>query len=274
MKEAIITLLSLFSLVSFSSFVNAETLLEKVSRTGMINAGARKDATPFGYVNAQQEWTGYSLDLLELIRQQLENKLGKEIVLHHREMNVSDRFELVKSGKVDIACGATTITQDRLTEVDFSVPYFMTGAQFLIKAKDAQQFNIHGTLEKSTIAYIPWTTTQNILPKIYPFARWKPVRNRQEGVEKLNSGEVEAFVSDGILLIGELVNQGNNPRDFVLMPSQPMTTELYGCMLPQAEEDWKRLIDEVIASKENRLLQVKWFSLDKSKFPYAIQITP
>ena len=274
MKQVIIAFLSLFSLVSFSSLANAETVLEKIARTGMINAGARKDATPFGYVDARQEWTGYSLELLELIRQRLEIKLDKKIDLHHWEMEVSNRFKLVRTRKVDIACGATTITQDRLGEVDFSVPYFMTGAQFLVKANQAEQFNINGTLEKAKIAYIPWTTTQNILPKIYPFARWKPVRDREEGVEKLNTGEVEAVVSDGILLIGELVNQGNNPRDFVLMPSQPMTTELYGCMLPQAEEDWKRFIDEVIASQENRLLQVKWFSLDKSQFPYAIQITP
>ena len=274
MKAVIIALVSLFSLTSYSSRANAETVLEKVSRTGMIHAGVRKDATPFGYVDAQQEWTGYSLELLELIRQRLEVKLDKKININNREMEVNNRFELVKTGKVDIACGATTITQERLLEVDFSVPYFMTGAQFLVRANHAKQFNIHGTLEKSNIAYIPWTTTQNILPKIYPFARWKPVKDRQEGVEKLKSGEVEAVVSDGILLIGELVNQGNNPRDFVLMPSQPMTTELYGCILPQAQEDWKRFVDEIIASQENRLLQVKWFSLDKSQFPYAIQITP
>ena len=51
----------------FPRFVLAETVLEKIKRTGELNAGVRKDAIPFGYVNNKGKWTGYSVDLIYLI---------------------------------------------------------------------------------------------------------------------------------------------------------------------------------------------------------------
>ena len=273
-KKIAITLLSLACFVNFSQAVNAETILEKIQRTGEINAGARKDAMPFGYVDPQQGWTGYSVDLLELIRRRLQNKLQKPIKLNLQEVTIGDRFTKIKEGKLDIVCGVTTITQERLEVVDFSVPYFMTGAQFLVKLEDAQEFNYNGTLAKIPIAYIPGTTAQEILPQIYPFANWKPVKSREEGIEKLKKGEIKAVVSDGILLIGELVRQGSDPRQFALIPEQPITTELYGCILPQNEPDWKGFVDETIVSKEDSKLQEKWFNVKKSKFPYTIHSFP
>jgi polar amino acid transport system substrate-binding protein len=274
LKTTAIALLSLACLVNFSLAVSAETILEKIERTGEITAGARKDAIPFGYVDSQQKWTGYSVDLLELIRRRLQNKLQKPIKLNLQEVTIADRFAKVKEGNLDIACGATTITQERLELVDFSVPYLMTGAQFLVKLRDAEEFNYNGTLAKVSIAYIPGTTAQDILPQIYPFATWKPVKSREEGLQKLKKGEVKAVVSDGILLIGELVKQGNDPRQFALIPSQPITTELYGCILPQNEPEWKNFVDDTIVSEEDSQLQEQWFNVKKSKFPYTIHSFP
>ena len=273
-KKIAIALLSLACLANFSLAVSAETILEKIQRTGEITAGARKDAIPFGYVDPQQKWTGYSVDLLELIRRRLQKKLQKPIKLNLQEVTVADRFTKIKEGKLDIVCGATTITQERLELVDFYVPYFMTGAQFIVKLEDAEQFNYNGTLAKVPIAYIPGTTAQDILPQIYPFANWKPVKSREEGIEKLKQGEIKAVVSDGILLIGELVRQGNDPRQFALIPSQPITTELYGCILPQDEPEWKNFVDDTIVSEEDSQLQEQWFNVKKSKFPYTIHSFP
>ncbi len=108
----------------------------------------------------------------------------------------------------------------------------MTGAQFLTKRENVDKIDINNTLAAVAIAYIPHTTTDSIIRYIYPLANWQAVSDRSEAVAKLQRGEVNAVVSDGILLLGELVKQGQDPRQFVLLPSQPITTELYGCILP------------------------------------------
>ncbi|MDJ0661372.1 MAG: amino acid ABC transporter substrate-binding protein [Crocosphaera sp.] len=255
----------------FPRFALAETVLEKIKRTGEFNAGVRKDAIPFGYVNRRGKWTGYSVDLIHLIHKKLEKELNQPIKLNLREATIDSRFRVVQRGDVDIMCGATTITQTRSKRVDFSVPFFMTGAQFLLKLEDAPSFDYNGNLNDVPIAFLPGTTTQEIIPQIYPLANWKNIRNREEGIKKLKQGEVKAVVSDGILLLGEIVQQGSDLGNFVLLPSQPITREMYGCILPQKNQQWKQLVNLTILGPENRLLQKEWFSINSGEFPYIIE---
>ncbi|ACB51798.1 putative extracellular solute-binding protein, family 3 [Crocosphaera subtropica ATCC 51142] len=270
-KSLILVLITLIFCSIFPSFALAETVLEKIKRTGELNAGVRKDAIPFGYVNQRGKWTGYSVDLIHLIHKRLEKDLNQSIKLNLREATIDSRFRIVQRGDVDIMCGATTITQTRSKRVDFSVPFFMTGAQFLVKLEDAPNFDYNGSLNNIPIAFLPGTTTQEIIPQIYPSANWKNIKNREEGVRKLKRDEVKAVVSDGILLLGEIVQQGNNIEDFVLLPSQPITRELYGCILPQKNPQWKQFVNVTILSPENRILQKEWFSINSGEFPYIIE---
>ncbi|MEM8779122.1 MAG: amino acid ABC transporter substrate-binding protein [Cyanobacteria bacterium P01_G01_bin.49] len=274
LKNIIFVLISLIWGTTLPLHVLAETVLEKIKRTGEMSVGLRKDAIPFGYIDTEEKWTGYSVELIRLIHQQVEKELNQTIKLNLKEATIDSRFRIVQQGTVDIMCGATTITQTRLKKVDFSAPFFMTGAQFLVKLQDAANFDYNGTLNNISLAFLPGTTTQEIIPQIYPSANWKNIKSRREGIEKLKKDEVKAVVSDGILLLGEIIQQGNNPQDFVLMPSQPITTELYGCVLPQRNPQWKRLVNLTILDPQNRMLQEKWFSIDKGEFPYIIWNNP
>ena len=270
-NRILLSVLTFLCLTTFSTYAQAETVLEKIVRTGELKAGSRTDAVPFSYTNAQGKLEGYSVDLLSLIHKKLEEKLNKKIKLNLANVTVNNRFREVTNGNLDIVCSATTITQERLERVDFSIPFFITGAQFLIKKSNDKSFDINGTLKDQAIAYLPNTTTFDIIPQIYPTAKWVEVKSRQEGIAKLTEGRVNAVVSDGILLIGELVKDGNDPREFVLTPRQPMTTELYGCILPKNNGEWKQIVDDVIASPANHDLQEEWFNIDKSKFPYLVR---
>jgi polar amino acid transport system substrate-binding protein len=267
-------LLALLVLLLFPIQVWAETILEKVKRTGELKAATRTDAIPFGYIDSNNQWTGYSLDLILLIQQQLEKQLNQPIDLKLSEVTVDNRFTAVEARQVDLVCDTTTITQERAERVNFSVPYFMTGSQFLVRIQDAPQFDVNGTLEGVAIAYIAKTTTDMIIRQIYPLANWQVVQSREEGVERLKQGSVAAVASDGILLIGELVRKGNDPSQFALTPRQPITTELYGCMMPKNDPTWKQFVDRVVTSEQHQKLQEKWFNVDGGSFPYTVRVEP
>lgn len=241
----------------------AETVLERVARTGELRAGTRTDAVPFSFQTSDGLISGYSVDLLQLIGVKLAEKKGQSVNVDISTVTLKDRFQAIADGKVDIVCEATTITQDRLEQVDFSSPFFISGAKFLMKQDSADSFNINGTLEGVPIAHIPDTSTFDIIPKVYPLAQWVEVKDRQEGIAQLDAGKVTAVVSDGILLVGELLKENKDPADYVLGPYQPMTTELYACMVPQGDKDWKKFVDEVIASEENHDLLEEWFTIDQ-----------
>ena len=154
-NRILLSLLAFLCLTTFSSHAQAETVLEKVARTGELKAGSRADTVPFSYTNSQGKLEGYSVDLLSLIHKKLEEKLNKKIKLNLATVTVNDRFREVKNGNLDIVCEATTITQERLERVDFSIPFFITGAQFLIKKSNDKNFDVNGTLKDQAIAYIP-----------------------------------------------------------------------------------------------------------------------
>lgn len=272
-RRLLIPLLSLIFIAGIPVRAWAETVLEKIERTGVIQAGARKDAIPFSYVDRQDRWMGYSVDLMKLIHERLEEKLKKPLKLNLIATTVENRFQQVREGQIDLSCEAATITQERLQYVDFSIPYFMTGAQFLVKLSEIQDFNVNGTLVDVPIAYIPNTTTDYIIRQIYPNANWQSIQNRREGIDRLREGEVKAVASDGILLIGELVAAGSDPRQFALTPRQPLTAELYGCMVPKNNPDWKEIVDGTIVSEANRKLQERWFNVERGTFPYN-QVLP
>jgi polar amino acid transport system substrate-binding protein len=273
-KKLATLLVSLLLLTLLPYKAWAETLLEKIARTGELTVGSRQDAVPFGFRDKNQKLVGYSVELMHLIHQQIESQTKKPVQLNIVEVNVENRFDKVVNREVDLVCGATTITAERLEKVDFSVPFFMTGSQFLTQYSEANKFDINTNLKGVPIAYIPNTTSDFLVRQIYPQANWQPVANRAEGIEKLTSGQVKALISDGVLLVGEVVRMNKDPWDFALTPSQPITTELYGCILPKNEADFQNLVNAVILSDANIKLQETWFNIDAGPYPYRVRLVP
>jgi len=102
----------------------AETVLEKIGRTGVLTAGTRGSNIPFAFINEKNELRGFSIDLLEAIHARLEKKLGKRIRLDKREVTNATRISLVVNRAIDIECGSTSYTRGRDEAVDFSITFF------------------------------------------------------------------------------------------------------------------------------------------------------
>ncbi|OZH52568.1 hypothetical protein AFK68_23510 [Hydrocoleum sp. CS-953] len=256
--------------ISFPLPTLAETVLEKIQKTGVLKAGVRSDAVPFSYINNQtNQLEGYSVELIKLIHQRLEEELGKKIKLDLQKISLEDRFKLIEDGKLDIVCAATTINNAREEVVDFSIPFFTTGIQLLVKKTDAERFDpLKGARGQISIGLLEDTTTEEEFRPIYPNANWQEVSNRAEGINQLSEGKIDAIASDGILLLGAVWQQNKNLNDFTLIPKIPFTFENYGCILPLENPDWDKFVDLTIASDRNTQLLQQWFDPKKGKFPY------
>ena len=126
--------LTTFALVALSvDRAGAETVLEKISRTGKFTAGTRTSSIPFAFINEKKEWVGFSVDLIKEIHRRLERNLVKKIKLDLKKVTPKTRIPLVVNRTIDIECGSTTYTRSRDEAVDFSINFFFTGGQLLIK---------------------------------------------------------------------------------------------------------------------------------------------
>jgi polar amino acid transport system substrate-binding protein len=255
----------------------AGKVLDKIKQTGVITAGTRKDAIPFAYVNEQGKWVGYSVDILEIIRKDVEKKLGKPIKLQLVEVTPQNRFEKIKNGSIDIECASTTFTWERDKQVDFTVSYFASGTKILVK-KGSQLGTIE-SLAGRKVGVIPNTTNEQVIKIQQPAAKLVTVKDRNEGLKKLEAGEIEAFASDGILLQG-LKKEAKNPNTLQVVPEFPYAYESYSCMVPQDESAWRDTINyslvkfmEGIISDQPKTVTIyeKWFG-DGGVTPYSREI--
>jgi polar amino acid transport system substrate-binding protein len=218
----------------------AGKVLERIRETGTITAGTRKDAVPFGFIDKNGKWVGYSLDILELIRKQTEKQLGKPIQLKLVEATPENRFEKIKNGSIDIECASTTFTWERTKQVDFSVSYFADGTKILTNKNSG--LNSLESLSGRRIGVIMNTTNEKAIKLQQPAAQLVPIQNQADGLAKLEKGEIEAFAGDGIVLQG-IRKKAKNASDFVVVPDFPYQYESYACSLPKDDSDWRNLVN-------------------------------
>jgi polar amino acid transport system substrate-binding protein len=209
---------------------SAETVMEKVARTGVLTAGTSRDALPFAYSDSQGKLTGYSVDMLGLIQQQLEKESGKKIKLKLVAVTPSERIPKIINREVDIVCDASSFTWERDKKVDFSISYGVTGTQILIK-KNSNLGSPESLINKR-VGVLSGTTNEQVIKQIQPQAKLVYLRTRPEGFAALEQGKVDAFASDSILLEGWL-QTAKNQDSFAIVPPRPYSREGIACMVPE-----------------------------------------
>ncbi len=228
-QKITIAFLSL-TLASIPNLAHAETVMQKVARTGVLTAGTSKDAIPFAYADSQGQLVGYSVDMLVQIKEQLEKQLGKKIQLKLVPLLSDQRIPKVVKREVDIVCDASSFTWERDKQVDFSVSYAVTGTQLLVK-----KASILGTKESllgKRIGVLPQTTNEQAIRRVQPKANLIYFKNRIEAYTALEQGKIDAFAADGILAEGWLQGQKNHDA-YKIVPNRPFSREGIACMVPE-----------------------------------------
>jgi polar amino acid transport system substrate-binding protein len=215
----------------------AETRLEKIERTGVLRAGVRTDAAPFGTVDEAGELVGYPVDLLRRMQADLSRSLGRPVQLELVPTTAAEQFAQVSQGELDIACGSSSITLNRESVVDFSVGYFVTGTQFLLDRGQSLSGN------RLRVGGVAGTTNADLIRRRLPLARIVPVGDRAEGLALLQQGRIDALASDGILLEG-LRRSLPDADAYEVVPPQPFSREVYGCLLPKQELPFRAQVNQ------------------------------
>jgi polar amino acid transport system substrate-binding protein len=249
--------------------VLAETVLEKIARTGVLTAGTRGSLIPFAYINEKNEWIGFSVDLLEAIRARLEKKLGKPIKLEKKEVTLAARVPLVANRTIDIECSATTYTRGRDETVDFSITFFFTGSQLLVK--QGSGIKSLADVAGKRVGALAGTTNEKALRASQPKADAVTFQKQGAGFLALEQGRIVAFVSDGILLAG-LAAKARNPKDYEVV-GDFFSKDPYACMVPENDSKWRAFVNhtfmELIDSGRFFELYDKWFG-ERGLVPYPI----
>lgn len=208
----------------------AETVVEKVARTGFLTVGTRFDAIPYSYINDKGELVGYSMDVLERIRKRLETRLGRPVTLQMVEANQpGEKINLIRSGDIDIAC-STAFTWERAKVVDFSISYSISGIRIL--AKKGSNLSTPQSLIGKRIALVPTSAAVDVIKLVQPQATIVTTYSTiEEAIEALKTGKIDAIAGDSISLAGTILR--DNPKIYEIVPEEALANFGIACMVPE-----------------------------------------
>jgi polar amino acid transport system substrate-binding protein len=258
------------ALIASAVHLQAETTLEKVARTGTLTIGTRTGSPPFAYVNKNNEWVGFSIELVEkAIVPALAKKVAKQIKLEKKESTPQTRIPLLTSNAVDLIAETMTDTQSRRENVDFSLTYFVTGAQFLVK-KGSPIKGIQ-TIGGKRVAAQQGSTNARIIRERVPTARLLEFPDQPAAFQALAQGQVQAYTNDGIQLAG-LKAKAPRPDEWAVV-GEYYSYEPYGMAMRKNDSDFRQVVNvalmDAIESGKYFELYNKWFG-PKGEVPYPL----
>ena len=258
LRKIYLTLLSALLLVLGVKPVMAETVLESVARTGKLVVGTSFDIVPYAYFNQEEELDGYSIDIVKLIQQQLEQELGKTIKVDFVEANnITEALPKLRSGEIDIACNSV-FTWERDRYVDFTIRYSLSGIRLLVPSG-----NTSDSFADKKIGVPPATFVQDAVKLAYPQATIVPMTTLTEGVEALQAGQVDALAGDSVILDG--VRQQIAPDDYEIfpkLPEKPYARYGVACMIRENNSGFLNIANYAIAKMMEGYLIGEQESLD------------
>jgi ABC-type amino acid transport substrate-binding protein len=270
MRQPARWLLGLLGVLAMASGVFAETTLEKINRTGTLTIGTRTGSPPFAYINKNNEWVGFSIDLVDhAIVPVISKKLNKTIKVVKKESTPQTRIPLLTSNAVDLIAETMTDTKERRESVDFSLTFFVTGAQFLVK-KGSPIKGIE-SIGGKRIAAQQGSTNARIIRERVPSAKLIEFPDQPAAFQALAQGQVEAYANDGIQLAG-LKAKAPRPDDWVIA-GDFFSHEPFGMAMRKNEPDFLQLVNaglkEAIQSGRYFKLYDKWFG-PNGEVPYPL----
>ena len=238
-------------------------ILAEIQKTKTLKIAMRSDAAPFGYIDNQENlWTGYCEDLAdslgEYLAQELNISSGIEVI--KLPSSLENRFDLVRQDAVHLECGPNTIRTD-LKGVSFSDLFFASGTRFLVTNGNTAKVNLESSLEGVQIGVLPGSTTEQFVQETYPQAEvvyFEGEQGRMKGVTAVAKGSIDTFVSDGILLSGEIDRQNLARENYQLIPEEPLTCDFYGLILPKGDSQWRDLVNTFLRTVQQRQKRMEW----------------
>lgn len=222
---------------------SAADVLQSLRDGGKLRIGYRTEAPPFSYRNEIGEPAGYTVDLCRAVAAVLGKRLQRRLSLVYVPVTAKNRFDAVRSGKIDLLCGATTETLSRRRLVQFSVSTFVTGASVIYRRDGPDSFD---ALAGRPIGVTAGTTTErdlmDTLRKLSIRAEVVHVRDHAAGLEALRSGMIDAYFGDRAILMA-LMSKAKESLVPLRISDRHFSVEPYALAMPLGNDRFRDEVD-------------------------------
>lgn len=239
-------------------------VLDKLRQGGALVIAHRESSVPFSYVDADKKPVGYAVDMCLKLAEAVKKELGlKAMVVSFKMATPANRIAMVEKHEADMECGSTTNNKERREKVAFTVPHYITGARYLVRAdspiQELPQFE--GKKLVSTKGTTPLKAVEQNNRERLLRINVVEAPDHAKAVEMVEKGEADGFAMDDVLLYGLIAGRPDPSKLKVV--GKLLTIEPLAIMLPKDDPAFKAIVDEemkrLIRSREAHALYEKWF---------------
>jgi len=256
---ALATLLSLAT-----TAVQAGAVLDRIKQRGTLVIAHRESSVPFSYLDAGKKPVGYAVDLCLRLAEVLKTKLSlKTLKVEYLMVSPSNHIAAIAEGKADLECGSTTNNAERREKVGFTVPHYITGARYLVRADSSIQelAQFEGKKLVSTQGTTPLKAITKANNDQMLRIQILEAPDHAKAVEMVEKGEADGFAMDDVLLYGLRAGRPDPAKLKVI--GKFLTIEPLAIMLDKNDAEFKRIADDemkrLIRSREAHKLYERWF---------------
>jgi len=252
-----------FSFLAIATSSAHSDSIDDITKRHTINLGYRTDAAPFSSMDGTNRPSGFSVELCLRIAAAVGRETGQPIAPVFVPVGTSDRFDALTQKKIDIECGATTVTLKRRELVDFTLFTFVTGGTLMVRTKGPQPDLESGANPK--IGVLNNTTSEAALKRLSATRNLKieivPVDTHDIAIGFLTSGVLDGYFADRDLL-WDRRNKAADPSAFAISDTL-MTYEPYALPIRRGDDRLRLIGDRTLAElyRSGEILRLieRWF---------------
>jgi len=246
MRSLTLALLTVISLGAQAQEMGAT--LKKIADSRVITLGHRSESVPFSFIDTKREPAGYSVDICQRVVASLQQQLKlAELRIKWVPVTAESRIPAVVKGEIDLECGTTTATLSRQNTVDFSNLIFVDGGGILVRIDHPAEKLADFSGKK--IAVTAGTTAEKRLPEVLKArklaAQVVVVKGELEALAELESGKVDAYANDRIVLFG-LALQSKESAKLALLNAD-FSFEPYALMMRRNDPSFRLAVNRALA---------------------------
>jgi len=243
----------------------AGAVIDRIRQSGHIVIAHRESSVPFSYVDANGKPVGYAIDLCLRIAEAVRRKLEmKALVPEFVPVTPATRIAAVADGHADLECGSTTNNAERRQKVAFTIPHYITGTRYLVRAAspivDLPMFE--GRKLVSTKGATPLKAIREANDDRLLHIDILEVPDNAKALEMVESGAADGFAMDDVQLYG-LISGSPEPGKLKVV-GKFLTIEALAIMLSKDDAEFKHLVDEemrrLIYAHEAQAIYERWFN--------------
>ncbi|MCY0388145.1 transporter substrate-binding domain-containing protein [Robbsia sp. Bb-Pol-6] len=238
--------------------------LDGIRSSGVITIGVRDNSFPFSYLDNENHYLGFSVDISNAIVAAIKKKLAMP-GLRVRELAVTsqNRIPLLQNNQIQFECSSTTHNVERSKQVNFSDTFFVIGTRLMVpKGSPVKDF---ADLKDKTVVTVAGSTSERILRGMneHDGMRMRILSSVDAATAfvTLETGRAGAYMMDDPVLAGGRAT-AHDPGGWEIV-GEPRSREAYGCMLPKDDAGFKELVDQVMSERQRDGTETanyrKWF---------------